>query len=66
MRALSRTIAEAQAAAGVDAPIQDALQSLNRESKEVYALSRAVAASDHTAPPGRQAPAGPQGVQTYE
>jgi DNA primase len=66
MRALSRTIAEAQATAGVDAPIQDALQSLNRESKEVYALSRAVAESDHTAPTGRQAPAGPQGVQTYE
>jgi DNA primase len=66
MRALSRTIAEAQAAGGIDAPVHDALQSLNRESKEVYALSRAVAASDHTAPTGPQAPAGRQGVQTYE
>jgi DNA primase len=72
MRELSRSIAEAQAAEGVDAPIQDALHRLNRESKEVYALSRAVAVSDHTAPTGReaptgrQAPAGPQGVQTYE
>ena len=56
MRALSRSIAEAQATGGVDAPIQDALHSLNRESKEVYALSRAVAASDHTAPTGHEAP----------
>jgi DNA primase len=52
MRELSRSIAEAQATGGVDAPIQDALHRLNRESKEVYALSRAVAASDHTAPGG--------------
>ena len=52
MRALSRSIAEAQAAGGVDAPIQDALVKLHRESKEVYELSRAVAASDHTAPGG--------------
>ncbi len=59
MRALSRSIAEAQATEGVDAPIQDALDRLNRESKEVYALSRAVAASDHTDPAGREAPAGP-------
>ena len=66
MRALSRSIAEAQATGGVDAPIQDALHSLNRESKEVYALSRAVAESDHTAAPtghtapmGHTAPAGP-------
>jgi hypothetical protein len=72
MREISRSIAEAQAAGGIDAPIQDALHRLNRESKEVYALSRAVAASDHTAPAGREAPtgqeapAGPQGVQTYE
>jgi hypothetical protein len=52
MRELSRSIAEAQATGGADAPIQDALHRLNRESKEVYALSRAVAASDHTAPGG--------------
>jgi DNA primase len=59
MRELSRGIAEAQATGGADAPIQDALQRLDRESKEVYALSRA-AASDH---PG---PESPQGVQTHE
>jgi hypothetical protein len=52
MRALSRTIAEAQATGGADAPIQDALVKLHRESKEVYELSRAVAAPDHTAPGG--------------
>jgi DNA primase len=50
LRQLSRSIAEAQAAGGVDAPVEDALHRLNRESKEVYELSRAVAASDHTAP----------------
>ena len=54
MRELSRSIAEAQATGGVDAPIQDALQRLNRESKAVYALSRATA------------PEGPQGVETHE
>jgi DNA primase len=58
MRALSRSIAEAQATGGADAPIQDAMLKLHRESREVYELSRAVAASDHTAPgaahdPGR-------------
>ena len=60
MRELSRTIAEAQATGGADAPIQDALQKLDRESKEVYALSRAAASSDH---PG---PEDPQGVQTHD
>jgi DNA primase len=50
MRALSRSIAEAQATGGADAPIQDALLMLHRESREVYELSRAVAESDHTAP----------------
>jgi DNA primase len=59
MRELSRSIAEAQAAEGVDAPLQDALHRLNRESKEIYELSRAVAVSDHTAPTGHPAPAGP-------
>ena len=58
MRELSRSIAEAQATGGIDAPIQDALHSLNRESKEVYALSRAVAESAHTAPTGQTAPTG--------
>jgi hypothetical protein len=58
MRELSRSIAEAQATGGVDAPIQDALHRLNRESKEVYALSRAVAESDYPAPTGYPAPAG--------
>jgi DNA primase len=58
MRELSRSIAEAQATGGVDAPIQDALLRLHRESQEVYALSRAVAASDHTAPAGHTAPTG--------
>ena len=78
MRALSRSIAEAQATGGADAPIRDALLRLQRESQEVYALSRAEAASDHTAPTGRQGPAGrqgptgrqgpagPQGVETHE
>ena len=51
MRELSRGIAEAQATGGADAPIQDALHRLDRESKEVYALSRAVA-SDHPGPEG--------------
>jgi hypothetical protein len=50
MRALSRSIAEAQAAGGTEAPMQEALLMLHRESREVYELSRAVAASDHTAP----------------
>ena len=59
MRELSRGIAEAQATGGADAPIQDALQRLDRESKEVYALARA-AASDHPSPES------PQGVQTHE
>jgi DNA primase len=60
MRELSRGIAEAQATGGVDAPIQEALLKLSHESKEVYALSRAAAPSDH---PG---PEGPQGVQRHE
>jgi hypothetical protein len=50
MRALSRSIAEAQATGGADAPIQDAMLKLHHESREVYELSRAVAESDHTAP----------------
>jgi DNA primase len=58
MRELSRSIAEAQATGGADAPIQDALLRLHRESQEVYALSRAVAAPDHTAPAGHTAPTG--------
>jgi hypothetical protein len=58
LRALSRSIAEAQATGGADAPIQDAMLKLHHEGREVYELSRAVAASDHTAPgaahdPGR-------------
>jgi DNA primase len=60
MRELSRGIAEAQATGGADAPTQDALLTLDRESKEVYALSRAQAPSEH---PG---PEGPQGVQRHE
>jgi DNA primase len=60
LRALSRDIAEAQAQSGTEAPIQQALLMLHRESREVYELSRAVAASDHTAP------VGPQGAQTHE
>ena len=50
MRALSRSIAEAQATGGADAPIQEAMLKLHHESREVYELSRAVAESDHTAP----------------
>jgi DNA primase len=50
LRALSRSIAEAQATGGADAPIQDAMLKLHHESREVYELSRAVAESDHTAP----------------
>jgi hypothetical protein len=50
LRALSRSIAEAQATGGADAPMQETLLLLHRESREVYELSRAVAASDHTAP----------------
>ena len=60
MRQLSRSIAEAQASGGADAPIDDVLMKLYRESQEVYALSRPVAPSDHTGPEG------PQGVQTHE
>ena len=52
MRVLSRGIAEAQASGGADAPIHDALLALQRESREVYALSRPVAPSDHTGPEG--------------
>src|SRR5207237_8479525 len=36
MRDLSRSIAEAQATGGADAPIHDALRKLDRESREVY------------------------------
>jgi DNA primase len=50
LRALSRSIAEAQATGGTEAPIHEELLMLHRESREVYELSRAVAASDHTAP----------------
>src|SRR5262245_12291744 len=50
LRALSRSIAEAQAAGGADAPMQETLLKLHREGREVYELSRAVAAPDHTAP----------------
>jgi len=50
LRALSRSIAEAQATGGADAPIQEAMLKLHHESREVYELSRAVAESDHTAP----------------
>jgi DNA primase len=60
MRELSRSIAEAQATGGADATVHDALLKLQRESQEVYALSRLVATSDHTGP------AGPQGVQTHD
>ncbi len=60
MRELSRGIAEAQASGGADAPIHDAMLALQRESREVYALSRPVTPSDHTGPEG------PQGVQTHE
>ena len=66
MRALSRDIADAQATGGVDAPTQDALLKLHRESKEVYELSRAVAASDHTAPGGLSTRGISQGVETHE
>ena len=52
MRELSRSIAEAQATGGADAPIHDALRKLDRESREVYALSRPVTPSDHTGPQG--------------
>ena len=58
MRQLSRSIAEAQATGGVDAPTQDALLMLHRESREVYELSRAVAADDHTPPGGPHDPGG--------
>ena len=50
LRALSRSIAEAQATGGADAPIQEAMLKLHHEGREVYELSRAVAATDHTAP----------------
>ena len=50
LRALSRSIAEAQATGGTEAPIHEELLMLHRESREVYELSRAVAPSDHTAP----------------
>jgi len=67
MRALSRSIAEAQATGGADAPIQEAMLQLHHESREVYELSRAVAESDHTAPEASLTTRGvSQGVEGHE
>jgi DNA primase len=66
LRALSRSIAEAQATGGTDAPMQETLLMLHRESREVYELSRAVAASDHTAPEALTTRGVSQGVERHE
>jgi len=60
MRQTSRAIAEAQVAAGADAPLEDELRALERDSREVYGLSRASGQLLH---PG---PGGPQGVHRDE
>ncbi|MBI4637760.1 MAG: DNA primase [Candidatus Rokubacteria bacterium] len=60
MRQVSRSIAEAQAAGGAHASLEDDLRTLARESREVYDLSRA------PSPMPQPGPHGPQGVQTNE
>ena len=59
MRATSRSIAEAQVAAGANAPLEDELRALERDSREVYGLSRASGQSLHPGPGGPQG--SPQG-----
>ena len=68
VRDLSRSIAEAQAAQGVHAVVEDDLLAVQRDSARVYqhqggsaqVVDRAV---DHPHPMG---PDGPQGVQAHE
>lgn len=60
MRQTSRSIAEAQVAAGANAPLEEELRALERDSREVYGISRAGGQSPH---PGQGSP---QGVHKNE
>jgi DNA primase len=51
-RAVSRTIAQAQEAVGVDAPVHDAYRTLHRESSVVYQFAGGVAQSLEHGTPG--------------
>lgn len=60
MRDLSRSIAEAQTRSGAEATVHDELRTLERESKEVYELSRAIG------PSITRTPEGPEGAHPNE